>query len=173
MITLLIALGCTPSDGDPTDTGTPLPDLSPAVEIGTGETEFVPLAEGDEVVVVFGPQGGYHLDGSLRAQGIVPGDADDLSSPDNPTTIFRVFDAAGLPVAGTEGSTEVDYVQGIDATAEPGVFEMVGRRIFLDIPNDDVLVGDLIDVEVEVRDVEGTVVTDRRTVLAVAHPFNP
>lgn len=36
------------------------------VDVGTGATAFEPLAEGDPVVMVHGPQGGWHLLGSVR-----------------------------------------------------------------------------------------------------------
>ena len=32
-----------------------------AIDVGTGATAFEPLAEGDPVVMVHGPQGGWHL----------------------------------------------------------------------------------------------------------------
>lgn len=36
------------------------------VEIGNGETAHTPLADGDHVVMVHGPQGGWHVWGSLK-----------------------------------------------------------------------------------------------------------
>lgn len=35
-------------------------------EVGTGVTNFEPLADGDEVSIVAGPQGGYHINTSAR-----------------------------------------------------------------------------------------------------------
>jgi hypothetical protein len=171
--TLLLLAGCT-SDAEPDGAGdTDVPSLPTEVRLGTGTDAFVPVEDGDEITIVFGPQGGYHLDGSLRASGIVAGDPDDLADPDNPVTTFRVWDATGDPISGLEGAEEILYQEGLEPSAEPGVFEMVGRRIFLDIPSDDAVVGTDLDVEVEIRDVEDVVVVDRHTVLAVAHPFNP
>jgi len=154
------------------DATTPEP-LPPAVALGTGVEAYVPVEDGDMITMVFGPQGGYHLDGSMRAQGIVSGDPDDLDDPDNPLTIFRVWDATGDPISGLEGAEEIQYREGLEPTAEPGVVEMVGRRIFLDITSDDEIVGTTIEVEVEVADVAGTTVSDRHAVDAVAHPLNP
>lgn len=159
-------------DGTDDDASTPEP-LSPEVALGTGVEAYIPVEDGDTITIVFGPQGGYHLDGSMRAQGIVAGDPDDLSDPDNPLTIFRVWDATGDPISGLEGAEEIQYREGLEPTAEPGVVEMVGRRIFLDIGSDDEIVGTTIEVEVEVTDVEGTTVSDRHALDAVAHPFNP
>lgn len=42
------------------------------VELGTGEWEFVPLADEDTVPLVFGVQGGYHVWTSFRAEGLDP-----------------------------------------------------------------------------------------------------
>ena len=37
------------------------------VEVGTGERDFQTLAQGDQVVMVHGPQGGWHMLGSMQA----------------------------------------------------------------------------------------------------------
>lgn len=77
---VLLGLGCTPeTDLSPpknetgvppvatgvstADTGPP-PDPCevPSVDIGTGLSEYLPLNPGDAVTVVFGPQGGWHID---------------------------------------------------------------------------------------------------------------
>jgi len=42
------------------------------VEIGTGEVEFVPLNEGDEVIIVHGPQGGWHISVGARVSNAYP-----------------------------------------------------------------------------------------------------
>jgi hypothetical protein len=42
------------------------------VDVGTGESEFAPLADGDTVAKQHGPQGGYHVWISLRIDGKVP-----------------------------------------------------------------------------------------------------
>ena len=39
----------------------PLCDVAPAVYIGTGEEFFEPLSEGDQVPIIAGPQGGWHI----------------------------------------------------------------------------------------------------------------
>jgi hypothetical protein len=36
------------------------------IELGTGQDRFVPLEDGDAVDIVKGPQGGYHIWGSVR-----------------------------------------------------------------------------------------------------------
>jgi hypothetical protein len=39
----------------------------PEIAIGTGYSEFEALEDGDGVVMVYGPQGGWHIWGSIRA----------------------------------------------------------------------------------------------------------
>jgi hypothetical protein len=171
LIAALGLLACTelPMEGGDSGESAPLP---PEVSLGTGTEDFVEVQDGDEVIIVFGPQGGYHLDGSLRLQGLNAGVHTDLSHPDNPTTTFEVLTSGGEPVSGLDGDNTITYVQGIDPTDEPGVYEMVGRRIFLDIDDDDELVGDLLTVTVTVVDVDGIRVEDSHALLAVPHPQN-
>lgn len=50
--------GCAPDEGAPT------------LELGSGESRFVAVSPGDEVELVRGSQGGYHVWLSLRAHGL-------------------------------------------------------------------------------------------------------
>jgi hypothetical protein len=61
-------------DTDTDDTGGPVDckDLPPRVEVGTGETEFRPLLALEPVVMVHGPQGGWHMLGSVRVHNMDP-----------------------------------------------------------------------------------------------------
>ena len=66
---LLSVLGC----GDQTDSGAD--DLGcfaspPEIEIGSGEGEWISLSEGDAVTMVHGPQGGWHMLGSVWATNV-------------------------------------------------------------------------------------------------------
>ena len=45
---------------------------APDVEVGTGFEEFVELAEGDDVEIIRGNQGGYHVDISARMTRLCP-----------------------------------------------------------------------------------------------------
>jgi len=159
-----VLAGCSPS---PT-----VPVLDPDLQLGTGVSSFIAVEDGDEVVIVFGPQGGYHLDGSLRVQGIDPGDEDDLSDPRNPLTVFQVRREDGTIVSGLQGADTIEYRQGIDATDTPGVYEMVGRRILLDIESDSELVGETLSVSVSVEDADGVMLADEHDLIAVASPYN-
>ena len=56
------------TDSGRADSGLTDPCLAepPRADVGTGETEFIPLEDGDTVVVINGSQGGQHILGSLR-----------------------------------------------------------------------------------------------------------
>lgn len=45
-----------------------------AVELGTGEWEMLPITDGQDVELIHGAQGGYHVWASIRADGIEPED---------------------------------------------------------------------------------------------------
>jgi hypothetical protein len=65
------------TDASSTDIGMGGDAAGPWAEIGQGNTQFVPIAEGDKLVFNLGPQGGgryngYNVWGSLRANGVMP-----------------------------------------------------------------------------------------------------
>jgi hypothetical protein len=51
----------------------PIEPTEASLEVGTGTARFVPLADGDEVAMVRGAQGGWHLWISVRADGLDTG----------------------------------------------------------------------------------------------------
>ncbi len=150
---LFLAAGCSGETGSQPDAG------PPSIEIGTGNGGFESIVEGASISVITGPQGGFHVLGSLRAQNLNPGDSENLQASSNPTTQFEVF-ANGVRVD-AEAST---YTQGLQR-GENGL-EMLGRFIILDIPNASTLDGMSLRFVVTVRDVDGAVVSDERNVIA-------
>jgi len=65
----LVACGSgSPSDKGPTDTSVSVDVAS--VELGTGEFSHTPLTDGDDVVLVDGPQSGWHIDVSGTVSGL-------------------------------------------------------------------------------------------------------
>lgn len=146
-------------------------DEQPATEvtvvIGTGQDAFEPLADGDEVPVIQGPQGGFHILGAFYATGIEPGDPNDLSHPDNPTGEFRVF----------EGERRVDisdasrFTQGLEPIGDG--FGTVGRLVVLDIADDAELDGASVRFEVSVEDVDGHAASDEVALTLYPFPGNP
>jgi len=71
MAALMLALGLTLAgcpEGGPTD-----PDPSLRLEVGTGQQQqFIPLADGETLLLQRGCQGGQHIFVSLRAWGLPP-----------------------------------------------------------------------------------------------------
>jgi len=163
---LLAACGSTPPpgmDAGPVDA----PPVVPTIEIGTGDPEFVAIAEGQDLEVIRGPQNGFHFLASVRVSGVEAGNPDDRMDPRNPTTEFRVFrdmDRVDLMAS--------SYTQGLDPIVGGGGHEMVGRFLILDIASDDVLDGVMVRMEVTFTDVDGVVLEDQRNVRAIPHPAN-
>lgn len=137
----------------------------PSLQIGTGDQDFEPLSDGDDAVVIQGPQGGFHLLGSLRATGVEPGDTANVFDENNPTVHFTV----------REGGERVDasnaFIQGLDEAGRH-THEVIGRFVFLDIQADEELVGSTLTFRVELTDVNGIELVDEVELNAVASPFN-
>jgi Ethanolamine utilization protein EutJ (predicted chaperonin) len=166
----LLAAACSGGDGSDTDTDaadSALPVLDPALEIGTGTVAFEPISDGDTIYIVRGPQGGYHFDISLRAQGIDPGNDQDLFDPSNPTTVWRAFDEGVQVDVGIEATQGLDPVPG-----EPGVYQIIGRKLILDVMSDAELDGHEVTVEVDITDSDGVELHDERTLTAIPDPLN-
>lgn len=106
----------------------------PEAVVGTGEDQFQPLAEGGDLPIDFGSQGGSHVWGGVRARGIY---APRRLGADSPNVLFQLTDAAGDVLASIEwgmpfsdgGSGWVEHAgeqvqfaweTGGDAGGEPG-----------------------------------------------------
>ncbi len=164
LILLLLSLVACPSTDDSNPEG-------PAVDIGTGELEFEPLADGDELAIILGPQGGYHLEGSLRTMGILTGDPRNLLDETNPTMAFGIDHNGGSILLTGE------FTQGIEAAPEdaaPWTHQMLGRQARLDLEfgEDDTLDGETVTFSITITDSEGTVVEDSVDVVLFPHPLN-
>ena len=155
---LILSLGC----GAPEKT-------EPAALLGTGEWEWEKLDEGDRIPVIQGPQGGFHLLGSVRIAGLEPGNPGNLGDPRNPTTTFHVW------LDGEELAPLASYVQGLDPIPGEQVehtAEMIGRFAILDIGSDDELDGVELLFEVEIIDAEGREASHSLGVVGYPHPSN-
>ncbi len=123
---LLLLLAC-PADNPTGDSGTPAGDsgtpstVTPTVEIGAGETAWEALAEGAEHTMVHGPQGGWHMLGSVKATGfddvlevhyfITASEHDDAIISDNNYRVLSIRDESDDTVAtypGMYGYLNVD-----------------------------------------------------------------
>ena len=85
----LLLLAC----GDEVGYSGPIPQAPALVSIGTGESEYRALSDGDDVQIVLGPQGGFMIALAMHASGVVPGDAIDPTHKYNPRFTFRVAHA--------------------------------------------------------------------------------
>lgn len=168
LVSLTLALvGCSEAGG--ADAGAPVdaPPVTPTIELGAGEIEFVPVVDGQDLEVIRGAQNGFHFLGSVRVTGVEAGNPDDRSDPRNPTTEFRVF--RGMDRVDLMASS---YTQGLDPVAGADGAEMVGRFVILDIDSDAELDGMMVRIEVTVSATDGTTLQDERMVRAVPHPNN-
>ncbi len=120
-------------------------DRKPWCQIGTGDVEFIDLADGDEVGVVRGIQGGDHIWGSARVIGVNWLDI---------TLVFELLDEDGLPV--TDSSTligELVHCTRSDEACDQGMGETVGYPVIVEDISD--VVGDDITMKVTATDREG------------------
>lgn len=183
---MLCALGCgseskTPETADddggapPLDPGdepgpTPDPEVpcgegTPSVVLGTGDEAFVPLGSGDGVTMVHGPQGGWHILGSLQARHIHP--VVDISytiqSPLHSETVsmnnYRVLLTEGDDCTGTFVGM-YGYLVGL-----PG-------EDFDDIYIPDLLGGLTLELKMEIRDLNGVELTGTIEVMAELDPVD-
>jgi hypothetical protein len=144
-------------------------ETPPQVLLGAGSWQWEPLSGGDRIPIIQGPQGGFHLLGSLRAVGLDAGDHTDLDNPSNPTTTFSVwFD-------GRNYTPNASFTQGIrpaPTDAPEWSHEMIGRFAILDIEADDELDEAALEFSVTVEDVDGRRATDSLQVTAYIYEFN-
>ncbi|MFT7522102.1 MAG: hypothetical protein ACI9MC_004254 [Kiritimatiellia bacterium] len=141
----------------------------PLIAIGSGELDWLQMTDGDEIEVVYGPQGGYHFYGSVRLANIEAGDASNVESSLNPTTRFEAW-VDDTPLVMIE-----PFTQGYDLAAEdaePFTHELTGRLVIIDIDDDDEINGKDVRFEVTVTDHLGQVHRDVRNLLVVPNQYN-
>lgn len=126
------------------------------VEVGTGNTVFEAVTDGQVVPYVQGPQGGWHVWGSLRMGGLIPGDPEDVSSTDNPIVTFKV-QVDGADVGGFDA-----LPRGFSPSGD--AFERVGDTLILQITESAQLEGSAAVLTATVTDTCGTTVEDARSV---------
>lgn len=121
----------------------------PTLEVGAGLLAFTPITDGDEVALVYGPQGGYHIDLAFR------------------TTYLAAEDLVAGTLLGT-----VDGVPSFSATpwfqleCVDDVQEATGVRIFLEVPPEDVVQRE-VAIDVTINDTRGETLTDALVVVPV------
>ena len=134
-----------------------------SVELGEGDTRFIPSAEGDTVTLVHGPQGGWHIDVAGRVSGT--------------SAFVRVHTSVVVPATGVEiGGPGQENDSAIQlANFEDCTGDFIKSRVYLD-DNDGslpwgqdefcALHGNPIDLSVRVTNLvtEETSVTSRRVI---------
>jgi len=100
----------------------------PYLEVGTGHTTFAPLEDGGPIELVAGPQGGWHIDATLRLGGF---------GPDGVKVKYEAFDEQAQPISFvTHASLSTASV------LEDGEgWIRVGDRVVLDIASPSEVVG--------------------------------
>lgn len=164
LLPLCLAVAGCPGDGNgDDDDGTELTCETVAQEdatctLGTGPTTYVSLEDGDDLDIEQGAQGGFHIFGSIRVTGVLPGDPDDPQGPDSADIDFTVT---------TDDGTEVGRarLRGPLKVRSDGQVELVGEVVPLDIDQIDDVAWQEATFAVTVDDACGTSVNDERRVV--------
>lgn len=143
----------------------PEPTCGPAedatLELGTGVAAFEPILT--EVSYEPGPQGGFHVWGSLRAQGIAPGKPNQFGDPDNPVVSYTIT----LDGEIVGGFTEVR--RPFFRTDTIGVYEIIGEELFL-FGDPEPLVGREVQLDAAVLDACGATASATQTATLTGPP---
>ncbi len=119
---------------------------APQVYVGTGQTDYLPLTDGQTLQAELGPQGGHHIWIATRMH--------NLKQAGSTTTITATQPGSGLVVPSTA------YVFTFDRD-EGGFCKLYGLRFQLDANGTDYkpLLGKPLDVTVTIKDPTGTIGT--------------
>lgn len=126
---------------------------TPSVQLGTGQVAFEPLAAGDSVELVAGPQGGWHLDTTVWLQGF------------GPSGVRLVYEALDEQAQRVSFLTQAELGSSGVLEAAEG-WHRVGDRVVLDITSAD----EVVDRELVLRvtaELGGQTWSDERVVRVV------
>jgi len=157
---LLGALAITACGPSPEDLCAAAAETPATIHIGTGAVVFEALEGGEDVKVVQGPQGGFHILGSFQGSGLHPGTWEDFTDPDNPMVSFSIREA-GVSLGGFDSLPRPLKVR------TDGTLELVGEYVVLEIGNMDEATFRTVTFGVEVKDTCGTTVEDSVEVFLV------
>ncbi|MCA9566765.1 MAG: hypothetical protein KC656_02945, partial [Myxococcales bacterium] len=101
--------------------------------LGTGTSAFTDLADDDEVALVYGPQGGWHVDVAL----LCTGDLD----PDGVVVRYGA-EEAGVPIS---YPVEVQLAEALVRPTADG-WERLGDRVVFDVAADTDVLGATLDL---------------------------
>ncbi|HEY8039876.1 MAG TPA: hypothetical protein VIF15_08795 [Polyangiaceae bacterium] len=114
----------------------------PAVQVGTGQTDYLPLTSGQQVTAEQGPQGGHHIWIAVRQQ--------NLKQAGSTTTITSVQPSTGL------AGPKMAFVFTFNPD-QGGFCKLAGLRYQLDLDGTDYhqFLGQPLDVTVTIADASG------------------
>ncbi|MEQ1569597.1 MAG: hypothetical protein ABMA64_28430 [Myxococcota bacterium] len=136
--------------------------LAATVEVGTGNDAFVSLAEGADLPFYHGPQGGYHVYGSLTSAGFDPGDPLYPFDPANPRITF-LLGSGDVVLASFEDQPRALVPAGDGA-------ELFGQVVVIGVDDPPSLDGTEATLAVTVVDRCGREATDTRGVVLRLQP---
>jgi len=152
-----LAAGCTASKEDTASACELALQEPPSLALGTGEAEFTPFDDGGGLPFFKGPQGGWHVYGSLQAAGVNPGDPTNTAAPDLPTLSFQVLEG-GAFLGGYQGLPRT-----LDEAGGAGGYELIGELLVLGIAAPEDAEGLAVTVDAELRDSCGTTLHEARS----------
>lgn len=160
------AASCAGDDRNPGDDSASddMPEDATA-ELGTGTTEFEPLADESELVLVAGPQGGFHFVVHARMRGLDPGDPARPGLVENPRTEFAVTDEVDQRLDVEMAPYRLGYLAiGDDYVLPSGRIVRIRNEA---VPS---LYGRRARIEVQVTDASGESASDGRWIVVVEAP---
>lgn len=155
VVVLSLAAACGPAIIDGDDGGRPstggnggATDSSnlPLVELGTGADGFHPVADGDQLPLVMGPQGGYHIWAAVRVRAPI--------NPKNLTMNFRLI---------LDGAEVSNNTWKFTLSQNGSTWEWYAGTEIVDDPM--AVSGKEVEYRVEVVDVDGRKGSDSRRVI--------
>jgi len=159
---MLLALGALAACGED-------PPKGPAtIEIGTGALDFEPLAEGQELGIIAGPQGGYHFIINARIHDLLPGNPSTPGELGNPQTRFAIYLEDGTEVEAPVSPYRLGYREDVDGWSvlpSGRILQLDQDRVVQDnlIPN---IYGQDVRLEVKIRDARGDESSDEVWIVA-------
>lgn len=152
-------MGCAGGPMAPDDAKAPAVEVAvtgpPSLELGGGTTRHIPLPQGGSIELVLGPQGGWHLDLTVRAVNL---------PPDGVTLSYEVRDDTrptpwNFPVMARLNARRV--------VADGVGWVRVGDRAVLDIRSAQEVTGRMVRIDVWATQGGRTVAEDNRRVRVV------
>lgn len=150
-ITMLAAAGS--AAGCVADTG----DAAGQLELGTGSWRFEPLEDGQEVALVRGAQGGWHVWVSLRVQGM---------TTERPTMTLEI-----QPADESQPPQRVEVPAQLDPPDDEGRRAFIGWPAILGDPS--CQVGEMLRLEAHLADDTGKQLTAQRYITPTPGPYPP